>query len=335
MSRLQTTEGISQFTLEYLNQLLLQYPDESRQTASDIVGGFQDAIDDIEDINMDDMDEAYNMLYQNLMTMPTFQGIQSRLAAITLAKFFLEKFQYLPTPSIPLIQTSELNSSLSALANSRPASIDSNDVSRVRTGTSPASPNVAQLRRHQLPAQMNQTEVLGTPTRLQPHASQNVNDIRPETARNISSNNVAATAINNHAAVQSSLNQSVPTNLSEAEVLYRHRQNAFQMAVANAAVSPVLQFSANNPGLQMVHGAHSSNRMPTMPQQLTVYGPNGQPGIQTNLTSVMAASTGIAPEPLTYRHIVPRTQISTPNNPSNSARHTLPPQLQQNRQQFR
>ena len=92
-------------TLEYLNQLLLRYPEESRQIASDIVRGFQEAIDDIEDINMNDMDETYNMLYQNLMTMPRFQGIQSRLAAITLAKFFLEKFQYFPTPSIPLIQT--------------------------------------------------------------------------------------------------------------------------------------------------------------------------------------------------------------------------------------
>ena len=125
-------EGISKLTLEYLNQLLLKYPDDSRQTASEIVGGFQDAIDDIEDINMDDMDEAYNMLYQNLMTMPTFQGIQSRLAAITLAKFFLQKFQYLPTPSIPLIQNTEPpNSHPNSLPLSRSSSIDTNETSTV------------------------------------------------------------------------------------------------------------------------------------------------------------------------------------------------------------
>ena len=33
---------ISKVTLEYLNQLLLRYPEESRQIASDIVGGFQE-----------------------------------------------------------------------------------------------------------------------------------------------------------------------------------------------------------------------------------------------------------------------------------------------------
>ena len=74
-------------TLHLLNQLLSKYSEKRRQTASEIVRRFQEAIDNIHLINMDDMGEAYTMLYKNFMTMPTFQGIQSRLAAVSLAKF--------------------------------------------------------------------------------------------------------------------------------------------------------------------------------------------------------------------------------------------------------
>lgn len=336
MSRLQQQEGmndpgrISKVTLEYLNQRLLQYPDESRQKASEIVSGFHEAIDDIEDINMDDMDEAYNMLYQNLMTMPTFQGIQSRLAAITLAKFFLEKFQYLPTPSIPLIQTNETNNASTPSANSRPSSVDSNDVARVRANPSPASTNVAQI--HSMQSSPHANHIDST----QQHHY--VSSIQNDVTRNIATNNLAVAAIHNHAAMNSSLNQSVPTNLSEAEYLYRQRlqnvQNARQMVAANAAASSGIQFSPSNPSLQMVHGV-SSNRMQAMPQQLTVYGPNGQPGVQTNLTSVMSASAGVPHAPPTYRHILPRTQISAPTAQSNPARHNLPPQVHPSRQPYR
>ena len=104
-------EGTREVTMAHLNQLLLKYPPASRQTAYDIVGGFQDAIDDIEDINLDDMDEAYTVLYQSLTTMSTFRGIHSRLAGITLAKFFVHNYQYLPSPSMPFIQNCEANDS--------------------------------------------------------------------------------------------------------------------------------------------------------------------------------------------------------------------------------
>lgn len=317
--------------MEYLNQLLLRYPENSRHTASEIVGGFQEAIDDIEDINMDDMDEAYNMLYQNLMTMPTFQGIQSRLAAITLAKFFLEKFQYLPTPSIPLIQTSESNSSPNPSAISRSPSIDSNDLSRGRAVHSPASENVGHLNNHQSSANMNQMDA----ARLPRHSSPLASEMRPDSGRNVATNSLPSTAMHNHAAANSSLNHSVPTNLSEAEFLYRQRMNAVpQMAIANSAISSGVRFSTSNPSLQMPHSM-VLNRMQAMPQQLTVYGPNGQPGIQANLPSVMSTSVGVAQPPLNYRHILPRTQTSPPTAQSNPARHNLPPQVHLNRQQYR
>ena len=297
-----------------MNQLLLRYPEESRQIASDIVGGFQEAIDDIEDINMDDMDEAYNMLYQNLMTIPTFQGIQSRLAAITLAKFFLEKFQYLPTPS--------------KLQISRSPSIDSSDVPRGRAAPSPASANAAQLQARQSPAHVNQIES----ARLSRHACPVGNEVRSDSARNMASNSLASTAMHNHAVANSSLYHSVPTNLSEAEFLYRQRINAVpHMAVANSGASPAVQFSANNSSLQLPPGVVLS-RVQAMPQQLTVYGPNGQPGIQANLPPVMSTSAGV---PTTYRQILPRAPTSTPTAQSNSARHNLPPQVHSNRQLYR
>ena len=85
---IQQHAGVRKVTLECLNQLLLQYPDSSRRTASEIVAGFKDAIGDIEVVNMDDMDEAYTRLYQNIIDLPRCQGIQFRLAAITLAKLF-------------------------------------------------------------------------------------------------------------------------------------------------------------------------------------------------------------------------------------------------------
>ena len=147
--------------MEYLNHLLLQYPDESRQTASDIVGGFQEAIADMEDISMDDMDEAYNTLYQNLMTMPTFQDIQSRLAAITLAKFFLNEFQYLPSPSIHVIQSSEVTTDSNQNPHRTASTLDSNNDLQISTHVSLAPGIIARVRNQSSPATSNHIESSG------------------------------------------------------------------------------------------------------------------------------------------------------------------------------
>merc|ERR1719295_1920095 len=175
---------------------------------------------------------------------------------------------------------------------------------------------------------MNQIES----ARLSRHNSPVGNDMRTDSARNMVSNSLASTAMHNHAAANSSLNHSVPTNLSEAELLYRQRMNAVpHIAVANSTSSPAVQFSANNSSLQLPPGVVLS-RVQAMPQQLTVYGPNGQPGIQANLPPVMSTSAGVAHIPTTYRQILPRAPISTPTAQSNSARHNLPPQVHPNLQ---
>ena len=98
-------------------------------------------------------------------------------------------------------------------------------MSRARANPSPASTNVAQTHSIQSSPHVNHIES----TQQHHHVSSIQNDV----TRNIMTNNLAVAAIHNHAAMNSSLNQSVPTNLSEAEYIYRQRlqnvQNARQM----------------------------------------------------------------------------------------------------------
>ena len=103
-SRDEQHAGLRKFTLGFLSHLLLQYPNKDRQAASDMVGGFQEAMNDIDNLDMNDKDKMFEMLYLNIITLQRFRGIQPRLAAITLANFFLKNFKYLPTASIPLIE---------------------------------------------------------------------------------------------------------------------------------------------------------------------------------------------------------------------------------------
>lgn len=95
-------------TLAIINQCLAQYPEESMRICSDIVAGVVDAVDEMEDIHMDDMDESYNMLYRNIMKNHiAYKNITSRLAAITLAKVFIEQFDHVPAASLPHIESEE------------------------------------------------------------------------------------------------------------------------------------------------------------------------------------------------------------------------------------
>ena len=114
-ARDEKNENSTKFMLECLNTKLLEYSVEERETASKMDDGFTAAMadtylemNDMEDLDMEDKDEAFNKLYQNIVTLPEFCGIQSRLVAIILAKFFLENFKYLPTPSIPLIECRDI-----------------------------------------------------------------------------------------------------------------------------------------------------------------------------------------------------------------------------------
>ena len=318
-------------TLTYLNQLLSQYPEKSRQTAFEIVGGFQEAIDDIEDINMDDMDEAYNMLYQNLMTMPTFQGIQSRLAAITLAKFFLDKFQYLPTPSIPLIQSSDTSNSLpNAVTQRRSSSLDSNDNLQSRTQPSTLPSSTSKMSTQPSAAPQHNRNMGTSSTRIQSRTG--TNEVTTEPGRGISQAQLAADAIHNTAVRNANINPSHSGTLSDAEILNRQRQQMYaaQMAMANAA--------AATGGHQMVQSTNVARLPMTMPsvQQVTIYGPNGQPGIQTRFPNAIVSIAGGGPIQQVPRAILPRPQMSTSSSTQSApARHNLPLQVQPNRQPFR
>ena len=103
-SRDEQHAGLRKLSLGFLSHLLLQYQIKDRQAASDMIGGFQEAMNEVDDENMNDKDKMFEMLYLNIITLRRFHGIQSRLAAITLAIFFVENFQYLPIASIPLIE---------------------------------------------------------------------------------------------------------------------------------------------------------------------------------------------------------------------------------------
>ena len=322
-------------TLDYLDQLLLQYPTESRQTASEIVGGFQEAIDDIEDINMDDMDEAYNMLYQNLMTMPTFQGIQSRLAAITLAKFFLDKFQYLPTPSIPLIQSAEAmtnshRQNSSSLPHRRSSSIDSNENSQARTQQSPALSNHTESAASNIASSRPQRV---TPSRL-------------EQARE-SHAAIAAAAIHHQAAIAAAGITRVQ-NLTDSErIMLSQRQlaAATQMQVAAAAAgtnASGVRLPVHTVAHQIVHPPSVTNHLTTNPQQpFTIYGPHGQGGIRTQFPPAMAAAAASVTIAANSAHhgsprlIAPRLPSTSVATSAAIARHNLPLQIQPQRQPFR
>ena len=82
--------------MEYIDKALLQYPTEDQLLSSTILDGFQDAMEEMEDTSLDDIDLAYNMLYIGQMTLPGYKGTQFHVIAITLAKFFVQKFHSLP-----------------------------------------------------------------------------------------------------------------------------------------------------------------------------------------------------------------------------------------------
>ena len=91
--------------LDYVNYLLLQYPKKDRKNVSEMTAGFQQAINEIDDLDMDDKDVGFNLLYKNVFNMPGIQEMKSQPVALALAKYFLENFQYLPKPAVPLILT--------------------------------------------------------------------------------------------------------------------------------------------------------------------------------------------------------------------------------------
>jgi hypothetical protein len=147
-------ENPSKYALEFLNNQLLQYSLEDRETASKMDAGFNESMADIylemndeEDLDMEDKDKAFNKLYQSILTLPEFRVIKSRLVAIILAKFFVENYHYLPTPSIPLIECREKIKYIPiSLSQLKCVSMRANGMSKARKDSSRLSKNDRQLR---------------------------------------------------------------------------------------------------------------------------------------------------------------------------------------------
>ena len=152
--------------------------------------------------------------------------------------------------------------------------------------------------------------------------------------------NLAVVAIHNQAAVVNAMNNhSQPTNLSEAELLYRQRQQyAAHMAMANAAAVAGVHLPVNPTAGHPIAHTVNSHRLPTTPQQqLTIYGPNGQPGIHTQFPAGIVATAGTTNSvQQAVRTILPRAPIpSSSATQSVSVRHNLPMQVQPPRHPFR
>ena len=147
-------ENPSKYALEFLNNQLLQYSLEDRETASKMDAGFNESMADIylemndeDDLDMEDKDKAFNKLYQSIMTLPEFRVIKSRLVAIILAKFFVENYHYLPTPSIPLIECREKMKYIPiSLSQLKCVSMRANGMSKAKKDSSRLSKNDRQLR---------------------------------------------------------------------------------------------------------------------------------------------------------------------------------------------
>jgi len=177
-------------------------------------------------------------------------------------------------------------------------------------------------------------------------------DGRIELPRDTNAANLAVVAIHNQAAAaaaanamnsQPTIHSSQPTNLSEAEILYRQRlqtvsgQYAAQMAMANVAAAAAVHLPVNTTGHQVAHTVNSHRILttPQQQQQLTIYGPNGQPGIHTQFPAAMVGTTaGVTNS--TVRAILPRAPIPTGSATQlASVRHNLPQQIQPQRHPFR
>ena len=103
-----------EFMMDYLNRHLLQYPESNRENAFEIARGYQKAIYANKDNNHNEIEKTYNTLYRNFLSTPQFQGLEPRLAAISLAKVYTETINYLPKSAVFLIYRSpdDINSDL-------------------------------------------------------------------------------------------------------------------------------------------------------------------------------------------------------------------------------
>ena len=340
-------------TPEYLDGLLSTFPDQSRRTAQEIVAGFQDAIDQIEDINMEDMDEAYAMLYENLLTMDAFRGNNnSLLAAITLAKFFLDHFKYMPSKSIDIIKKDEKRNNRSLKPSSHttePSNYEGSANKNVQSTKSSMLPTSSSHVRSQKSSSYveSSTKSAHLQSRRDIHMdnrSQSGTISNPYSSDSlISSQSLSNSLTNTNTTITDA--QQLPVHLTPSEIMYRQQQyaaHAVQIAAVNAAIASGANASHIIGNASNMLNSTNLNRLPTTlhhQNSVTLYGPNGQPGIPTQLPSSIISTMNQQPTASSHynqRPILPRpAAYPTPVSQTNQVTHNLPLQVQPQRPPFR
>ena len=83
--------GGKEVVISLLNEFMEEYAEEDQNSVKEIIAGFQEAINEIEDFKMDNKIEGFNLLHFGLMGLPIFEHLQPQLITIALLKFFVEE----------------------------------------------------------------------------------------------------------------------------------------------------------------------------------------------------------------------------------------------------
>ena len=118
------------FSKTLLQKLINQYPKSSRENISKITSCFKKDIEAIKCKSADHIDSTFQILYQKLLGMPTFDSV---LVAISLAELFLTTTNHMPsTAKLILNQLPISNTSVHQLESALPTSLQSKDLSTPR-----------------------------------------------------------------------------------------------------------------------------------------------------------------------------------------------------------
>ena len=119
--------------IKYFIEHLEGYHVENLETIEGMSTGFAEALNNVTEHGAEeyarDMDEAFQIFLFVIVHLPSLQAIPKHMLSITLARFFLENFFYLPPPPTftfsPPSDTSSEAESMPSLEHSRSPSVDS------------------------------------------------------------------------------------------------------------------------------------------------------------------------------------------------------------------
>ena len=107
----------------YFLEHLSNYDIDEMETVENMLRGFDEALDNLTEhgggqVNTPHMDEAYHIFLTAFIRMPCFSHMPKYLLALSLARFFLEKFFYIPPPpEIELPSSSDTSSDVESISS--------------------------------------------------------------------------------------------------------------------------------------------------------------------------------------------------------------------------